>query len=331
MRDVVDLVSIGCWNIHGLFISIDPKSKICKLKDDEFIKRLQCYDILCLQEIKCGQKDTQGLTVDGYHLYPFHRKISKNNRYFGGSLIFIKNSIKKGVSFVKNFKGDITWVKLDKTFFGLRKNLSICFAYAPPLNSPYLIENDLDVLDIVEKDISLYSNSEYVLIAGDFNAKTKTESDCVSDHDDDHSPINQSDLYISDNCVLRRNCDSHPVDEQGKIFLELCKNSRIRILNGRMPGDRLGAYTRYPLSLRETPSTLDYMASDEELFEKIKSFVVLPYNGLSDHDCLRVTIECKIESFAPEEAINIVKQQRIKYATPEQFRMKLDSPLAKQK
>ena len=198
------------------------------------------------------------------------------------------------------------------------------------MNSPYLKENDLDILDIVEKDISLYRNSENILIAGDLNAKTKTESDCVSDHDDQHSPIYQSDLYISDNCVLRRNNDNHPVDEQGRKILELCKNSRIRILNGRMPGDRLGAYTRYPLSLRETPSTLDYMASDVELLEKMKSFVVLPHNGLSDHDCLKVTIESKIESFSPEEAINIVKRQHIKYATPEQFKMKLDSPLGKQ-
>ena len=95
MRDIVDLVSIGCWNIHGLFVSID-KSKICKMEDDEFIKRLQCYDILSMQEIKCGQKDTQGLTVEGYHLYRFDRKIRKNNRHFGGSLIFIKKDHKKG-------------------------------------------------------------------------------------------------------------------------------------------------------------------------------------------------------------------------------------------
>ena len=95
MKDIVDLVSIGCWNIHGLFVSIN-KSKMCKLDDDEFIKRLKCYDILCLQEIQCGQKDTQSLSVEGYHLHPFHRKISKNNRHFGGSLIMIKKDHKKG-------------------------------------------------------------------------------------------------------------------------------------------------------------------------------------------------------------------------------------------
>ena len=135
MKDIVDLVSIGCWNIHGLFVSIN-KSKMCKLEDDEFIKRLKCYDILCLQEIQCGQKDTQSLSVEGYHLHPFHRKISKNNRHFGGSLILIKKTIKKGISFVKDYKGDIIWIKLDKKFFGFKKNLMVCFAYAPPFEFP---------------------------------------------------------------------------------------------------------------------------------------------------------------------------------------------------
>ena len=95
MREIVDLVSIGCWNIHGLFLKIN-KTKICKLEDEECIKKLHNFDILCLQEIQCGQQDTQGLSVEGYNLYPFHREISKNNRHFGGSLIFIKETIKRG-------------------------------------------------------------------------------------------------------------------------------------------------------------------------------------------------------------------------------------------
>ena len=195
MRGIVDLVSIGCWNIHGLFVKIN-KLKICKLEDEEFIKKLHNLDIPCLHEIQCGQDDTQGLSVEDYNLYPFHREISKNNRHFGGSLILIKKTIKKGVKFIKDFKGDIIWLKMDKNFFGLKNNILVCFTYAPPINSPYLTDNDLDMIDIVEKDISLYKNGENILIAGDFNAKTKTESDWVSDQHDDHSPINDLTQYI---------------------------------------------------------------------------------------------------------------------------------------
>ena len=131
--------------------------------------------------------------------------------------------------------------------------------------------------------------------------------------------------------LYRRNCDKHPVDEQGRKFLELCKSSGIRILNGRMPGDRQGSFTRYPMAFRESPSTLDYMAGDEELLRKIKSFIILPHNGLSDHDSLRVTIETRMGSPTPEEPINIINQQHVKYATAEQFKMKLKSPLGNHK
>ena len=95
MRSVVNLVNIGCWNIHGLFDKIN-KNKICKLKDEEFIKRLQHFDILCLQEIQCGPSDTLGLSVEGYLLKSFHRTISNNNRYFGGSVMLVKTSVRKG-------------------------------------------------------------------------------------------------------------------------------------------------------------------------------------------------------------------------------------------
>ena len=67
MRNMVNLFSIGCWNIHGLFTTIN-KTKLCKLDVDEFIKKVNCYDIICLQEIQCGQSDTHGLILHGYSL-----------------------------------------------------------------------------------------------------------------------------------------------------------------------------------------------------------------------------------------------------------------------
>ena len=330
MKNIINLVNIGSWNIHGLFDSIN-KVKLCKLKDEEFVKRLHDFDILCLQEIQCGPSDTVGLSVEGYLLKPFHRTISKNNRHFGGSLILVKKSVQKGVKFVRDFKGDVIWIKLEKSFFGFEKDVYFCFAYAPPSNSSYLKNNDLDILEKVEEDISLYSNLGNIMIAGDFNAKTKTENDYISDKDDDHSPINHSVLYQYDDCFIRQNCDLHPVDEQGRKFLELCKNSRIRILNGRMPGDRLGTFTRHPRSLRETPSTLDYMAADLASFKNIKSFTVLPHLGLSDHECLKVVIKTKIESQMPDEAIKITKDKHVRYATQQEFSMKLNSTQGKKK
>ena len=114
-----------------------------------------------------------------------------------------------------------------------------------------------------------------ILITGDFKAKTSTESDFVNDLSDKYSPINDVVTYNCDIPIKRNNADKHMVDSQGKRLLELCKNSRIRILNGRLPGDRLGNLTRSPLSLRESPSTLDYMATDTELFKEVNMIYLI--------------------------------------------------------
>ena len=110
----------------------------------------------------------------------------------------------------------------------------------------------------------------------------------VSDIQDDHSPANNIETYNFDSPLQRRNEDKRPVNAQGKKFLSLCKNCRIRILNGRTEGDRSGKFTRYPVALREYPSTLDYMVTDTELLHEMEFFMVLPHCGNSDHEIPRV-------------------------------------------
>ena len=76
-------INIGVWNIHGLFLKIN-NIKLNKLDDPELRKRIKMFDIFCLQETQCGVNETELLKVPGYRLYPFQRKISKNNRYIFG-------------------------------------------------------------------------------------------------------------------------------------------------------------------------------------------------------------------------------------------------------
>ena len=96
----------------------------------------------------------------------------------------------------------------------------------------------------------------------------------------------------------------------------------MRILNGRTKGDRMGKITRYPLSLRETPSTLDYMIVDTETLKNIKYFSVLPHLGLSDHQCLPVQLTTG--GFSEELIeVNVLKESPFKYASNEEFLLKL--------
>ena len=165
----------------------------------------------------------------------------------------------------------------------------------------------------------------------EINAKTGTERDYVDDQSDDHSPINSVETYAFDEPIERNNTDKHPVATLGEILLNLCKNSHLRILNGRTKGDRLGNLTRFPLSLRESPGTLDYMLCDTEIIKKVKVFSVLHHLGLSDHECLSVTISTQGLIVTPTPDTPIINEGRFKYADTDEFILKLKSPFGKEK
>ena len=138
-------INIGIWNIHGLFQKIN-NLKLCKLEDDEVQKRIRTFDIFCFQETQCASKEIKTSMMPGYRLFPFQRKISANNRHFGGLLILIKKQLKEGVKIIESCNADRIWVKLLKSFFNLKRDIYFCFSYAPPLNSPYTRNLDHEVL-----------------------------------------------------------------------------------------------------------------------------------------------------------------------------------------
>ena len=75
----------------------------------------------------------------------------------------------------------------------------MCFVYAPPDSSPYSKNLDYDIFEKLELEISTHSNLGNIIIAGDFNAKTGSDCDYVSDINDQHSPINYNTTYPFEN------------------------------------------------------------------------------------------------------------------------------------
>ena len=325
-------LNVGVWNIHSLFSNVN-NFKFNKLEDAAFEKRLKMFDILCLQEIQCGPKETQSIYLNGYRLmiYAFHRKISNNGRYYGGSLLLIKNEIREGIKIISDLNGDKIWIKMENKIFNFERDIYICFLYVPPLTSIYVKNLDYDLLQEVEGEMSRFSATGNVILAGDFNAKTNIENDFVSDIQDNHSPINEIEIYLSDKPIRRENQDEHPVDLQGQRMLDLCKCSQLRILNGRTKGDRTGKYTRFPLSVRESPSTLDYILTDLSILKKRKYFTVLRHFGLSDHECLLISIETQNFNITPAVSVPVLKDKKFMYANPDEFLMKVNSPIGIEK
>ena len=68
------------------------------------------------------------------------------------------------------------WLKLCKSFFGLKDDIYICFIYNPPEYSSYSRKLQDDILELIKKDIYKYSNDGKIILAGDLNARTGTHA-----------------------------------------------------------------------------------------------------------------------------------------------------------
>ena len=124
--------------------------------------------------------------------------------------------------------------------------------YIAPERSAYFEKERFDEL---ENDIACFSSRGNVMILGDFNARTSTHNDYISK--DGNQFIND----ISENCLQakqRHNFD-HQINNHGQQLIRLCKNSDIRILNGRTKGDSVGRATFHGTN---GTSVVDYIICD---------------------------------------------------------------------
>ena len=130
--------------------------------------------------------------------------------------------------------------------------------------------------------------------------------DFVRDNFDKHSPYVDIPDYDMDNVLERNNQDPNPIDNQGKLILDLCKSNALRIANGRIQGDNRGKFTRYPKRPNEKPSVIDYLLCGESILPQIFSFSVLPFTDLSDHCCISANIKIKVQADpVPEENLKL--------------------------
>lgn len=285
------------WNIGGL------KSKAHdKTKDPDFINEVKKYDLVFLAETHIGN-DAGIYNIGPFDFHPICRKASRhNNRHFGGLAILRKPEIKRYVKILKNTNPDYQWVKLDKEFFGLKKDLYICLVYYPPSGSTYTQGLDKDILDCIDSDIGTYQNLGNIMLCGDFNARISTEPDFISQDDNQYVPIFSN--YPVDMDLMQRQSPDTTLDTRGKELLDLCISKQIRILNGRTLGDMFGHYTCY------TPngaSVVDYVVVSEGILDQILHFKVTEFiSTLSDTHCkLEWTMSAKFSKIQTQTDIEM--------------------------
>ena len=186
-----------------------------------------------------------GKQLDLYQDFHSYRKHGKRPNYgSGGISIYIKNNIVNGTSVIHGESSDCMWVCLKKSFFQLEEDIYVCFIYVPSVNSTFTNSQENNSFELLENDVCKFKSKGRVVLMGDFNSQTSTSPDFNVTDDDKYTPVPEQ--YNNDEhktLYYRENEDICSVNEYGKKLLELCIETELKILNGRMLGDLEGKLT----------------------------------------------------------------------------------------
>ena len=168
------------------------------------------------------------VSVEDFQYFPVCRARSANNRYYGGLAILTRLALRPYISFLKTNTTEYQWMKLptlDKNFFNFQRDLFLCLTYLPPGQSTYANNMQQDLLDSLEKDISLYKTKGEVMICGDLNARTGSEPGFIINDGSDHLPLYQN--YSIDNSSVPRHSKDIIVDKRGINLIDICVGNQV--------------------------------------------------------------------------------------------------------
>ena len=144
-----------------------------KLEDPCFIKLVQQFDISVLTET--WKRDTPKLELEGFCNFSQLRQEHFNAiRHFGGITALVKNTKRQGVRLAEYSEG-LIWLLLEKSFFKLQNDVSLCGAYIPPSNTTQNIYSKTNCFGDLENAILKYREKRDTLIMGDLNSRTRRE------------------------------------------------------------------------------------------------------------------------------------------------------------
>jgi hypothetical protein len=275
-------IKICAWNIRG-----------CSTDNELFLTKITNYDIVTLNETHCNTEDH--IVVKGYTCLQANRpRAKKATKDSGGVAVLIRESINAGVKLVHSPCPEYMWVKLDKKFFHLDKDIYMCCAYIPPRNSSYSLKLYKDILEQIESDVQNFSKINNIILLGDLNARVGITPDVILGDSDLHVPV--PDSYIIDsNVAARRSQDKISAKGRGKDVIDLCISSSMRILNGRTFGDLTGKFTCHE---RLGSSVVDLAIVSEALVKEIPYFHVHEHLGtISDHSKISLMLKTNRDLF----------------------------------
>ena len=275
-------LSIFTWNIQGLYDKEPFGISRNKLENEQIRKILADHEIVCLLETHLDQAPNQNI-LPGYNLFHSFRRLkhSKARRTYGGVTVAVRNNLLRGITRVHSSSDDTIWLKLNRKFFSIPKDIYLCAVYLVPEGSSYLNWTNSDPFSLLEFDISKYKDLGQILLTGDFNARTANLKDYIDSELDSCDSLPLPKDYICNTFNIERNSNMDKiVNNYGRNLMDLCIASDVIVLNGRTKGDMLGKFTCYEYNGQ---SVVDYHVVSKTLFQNVIVMRVHNLTEYSDH------------------------------------------------
>lgn len=233
--------------------------------------------------------DTSDYDLPGLKVNYFPRTKCKG----GGLVLFYKEYLAQYISLVKVTHDSLIWIKLDKKLSIVNRDVYLCFAYIAPENSEFYNKYDCDLFECIESDIARFSNEGHIGIFGDLNSRVASVPDTI-EHDQLENNLRQRlercFIYPNEPHNKERKSDDSHLNNFGRRLISLCKQSGLRIINGRSISDQNGSIT---FQNRAGTSVIDYVLLHYDALSMFKDFTVLQFNTFSDHAPIETTLLCK--------------------------------------
>lgn len=267
--------------------------------------------------------DLQSPDIPGYTCISSARafKHARAFRGSGGIACYLRNAIADRFELWRvSLPGSILWLKSKDKFMQEtgEHHLYVAIVYIPPKGSTFESQSDAPpAYDILRQDVTeIAASSGLAIVAGDFNARTASAPGvCHEDFTDVLDSSLQPDPQACMQLPSRQSADEH-LCTYGKVLLELCEDSDLRILNGRMTGSTSGHLTCRPA--KGGGSVVDYFLASPSLMPTISSFTVHELCAESDHCRLSVEVSLQASSsasanFCKQSSTDVLSIQKIRY------------------
>ena len=175
-------------------------------------------------------------------------------------------------------------MKLDHLFFNISEDFYICATYVWGHESPVYNTFNVDLFEILENDITYFSEFGKIFVVGDLNSRVGNKFDYIV-QDINNTVCDDAD-YCPDNTSVRASVDSS-INSHGVKLLDLCKSTCLRIANGRV-----GNSCKQTFYSNNGTSVIDYLLATEYSFSSISDFTVHDFNEFSDHAPLHFSLLC---------------------------------------